>query len=126
MAGSTSHTPSAKVSISRSSGTGRPSWTSGSAGSARTFRPGTVTGSPSAVPTASSPSTPKSMNATIARHRRPKLAAGCRLRGVGNPACPAPCGGKEPDTDDGCEYGGDHDDPCPAGRLVDEERRNAQ
>jgi hypothetical protein len=45
----------------------RPSWTSGSASGARTFKPGTVTGSPSAVHTASGLSTPKIMNATIAR-----------------------------------------------------------
>ena len=47
-----------RSSTSRSADTGRPSWTSRSASSARTLRPGIVTGSPWSVHTASGPSTP--------------------------------------------------------------------
>lgn len=47
-----------RSSTSRSTDTGCPSWTSRSASSARTLRPGIVTGSPRSVSTANGPSTP--------------------------------------------------------------------
>ena len=51
------------ASMRRAAGTGRPSWTSSTASRARTFMPGTGTGSPSAVHTATGPKTPKNMQA---------------------------------------------------------------